>query len=308
MRPITRRSLTVAVVAATAVLSSLSGTATAGADRGTGARSQVVGRGDIVTQILGWNTGRASGTASSRCWWRTFRDAELEWMAAASAHQGASGQHAAVLDQFVEHLGGGVLPDGDLQMQICGGRLTDLRFVEPVGGRDPVRLLSRRMITHLPVPDPVISPPPTRAVPVGQPVFISVAPGAWREVGGSITVDGLTAEVRAVPVQLRVITGDPTSPTTTCPGPGTPFDPDDPRSPRQQAADPAACVVSYGSATSPGRSGSTTRPRSWVGTVTVVWSAEWRTGDGPWVSLGRIPRTRLIERSVRELTTTIERG
>lgn len=295
------------VVAGATILAAFATGADVGADRGNGARSQVVGRGDIVTSILGWSTGRSSGAAANRCWWRTFRDAELEWMAAASAHLAGAGERSAVLEQFVEHLGGGVLPDGDLQMQVCGGRLTDLRFAETTTPPDPIRLFNRRMITHLPVPDPVISPPPTHSVPVGQPVFVSISPDAWHDVGGSITVDGLTAEVRATPIQLRVITGDPTSATTTCDGPGTAFDTQDPRPPREQATDDGSCVVVYGAATAQHDSRSS-RPRSWVGTVTVVWRAEWRTADGPWVSLGLIPRTRLIERSVRELTTAIERG
>jgi hypothetical protein len=37
----------------------------------------------------------------------------------------------------------------------------------------------------------------------------------------------------------------------------------------------------------------------------VVWSAEWRVAPGPWRSLGLIPRTRLIQRDVTEVTTAL---
>ena len=49
------------------------------------------------------------------------------------------------------------------------------------------------------------------------------------------------------------------------------------------------------------------RPATWIGTVTVLWSAEWRVAPGPWRSLGIIPRTRIVERRVGELATSLER-
>ena len=40
--------------------------------------------------------------------------------------------------------------------------------------------------------------------------------------------------------------------------------------------------------------------------MTVVWEARWRVDGGPWINLGRVPRTRLITRTAREVTTSIE--
>lgn len=294
------------------------GTPAAGADRGGGARSAVVGRGDIVTSILGWRRGsgqqRGPGTAP-RCWWRTFGDAELEWFVAVAAYLAGTEDAVPLPEEFRAFLGSGVLPDRDVQARICDGRIVEVRFAADGRPRDATQVLGRRMITHLPVPEPVTSPPSGTTVPVGVPVFFSIEPDDWTEVGGSITVDGITAEVRAHPTAVRIIAGDPAASTTTCEGPGTPFDPDDPASPRQQADRSDACTVTYSTA-SAGRSSTrsprpgalaTRRPETWIGTVTVLWQAEWRTGDGPWTSLGLVPRTRLIERSVGEVPTVLER-
>ncbi len=262
---------------------------TAGADRGGGARSHVVGRGDIVTSILGWHDGNGGRNAprgpSPRCRWRTFSDAELEWFIAVATQLAASGVPVPIPDELRALLGTGVLPDGDLQARICAGRIVEVRFVDVVV-RDPLRVLERRMITHLPAPDPVVSPPSTAAVPVGQPAFFSIDEEDWVEVGGSITVDGLTAEVRARPVSIRILPGDPGADTAVCPGRGLAFDPDDPAPPRLQAGRDDACTVTYATATAGRRSTRSSgsvcsrhRPASWIGTVTVLWQAEWRTGD-----------------------------
>ena len=312
------RMLAVGVLVLGLAVVGVAGAPPAGADRGGGARSHVVGRGDIVTSILGWDRnpprgGAPRGTAP-RCRWRTFGDAELEWFVAVATHLAASGVAVPVPDELRALLGSGVLPDGDLQARVCDGRITEVRFVD-IGTRDPLRILERRMITHLPVPDPRISPPSAAAVPVGHPVFFSIDPEDWTEVGGSITVDGLTAEVRARPVSMRILPGDPGAATSTCQGRGRAYDLDDAAPPRHQATRPGVCSVTYATATAGRRSTRSAgngplgdaRPQSWVGTVTVLWQAEWRVGDGEWASLGTIPRTRLIERSVGEVTTTLER-
>ena len=306
-----------AVTGCVAVLLLLVDAPVTGADRRGGASSRVVGRGDIVTSILGWrDSTRPSGrpTTAPRCRWRTFRDAELEWFVAVATQLAASGVSVPVPDGFRDLLGSGVLPDGDVQARVCDGRITEVRFVE-AAPRDPLRILERRMITHLPAPEPTVSPPTGTAVPVGQPVFFSIPDDDWVELGGSLTVDGLTVEVRARPVSIRILPGDPRAATTTCDGPGRAFDAGDPSPPRRQAAHDAACTVTYRTATAGRRSTRASgagplgadRPESWIGTLTVLWQAEWRTGDGEWASLGTVPRTRLIERSVREVTTTLER-
>jgi hypothetical protein len=122
-----------------------------------------------------------------------------------------------------------------------------------------------------------------------------------------LSFNGITAEVVAEPVGLRVVTGDPAASTTTCAGPGRPYAPGA-ASVATQARHPDACTVTYRSTTAdPAQTpAARTRPDRWLGTVTVLWTARWRVGQGPWSELGTIPRTRLIARTVRELTTSVE--
>jgi hypothetical protein len=145
-------------------------------------------------------------------------------------------------------------------------------------------------------------------------VFFSIDPAQWQAVEGTLTVDGTTAEVRAEPVGLRVIPGDPASPTVRCDGPGRAFRPGRAATPATQSRHPEACVVTYRTASAGNRSPRSERPGdpmerrpdTWLGTMTVVWEARWRVDGGPWIDLGRVPRTRLITRTAREVTTSIE--
>jgi hypothetical protein len=278
----------------------------------SGARSTVVGRGDIVTSILGWvrpgTRPRPAGTAP-RCAWRTLTDAQLEWLVSVAAQAVGLGLRTPLLDPLRPYLDGADLPDGDLQGYVCGVDTYELRFVERTEPRSAQELLYRQMITRLPVPEPVITPRPDAVVPVGQPVFVSIAQDRWRPISGELTWQGITARVEATPTALRVITGDPSSATTSCNGPGRPFRAGQ-VSAAEQARHPEACTVVYRSATEAHRSPRSVdrpgRPDLWLGTVTVVWTARWRVGDGAWQELGAIPRTRLIARAARELTTSIE--
>lgn len=292
------------VVALLATLLAVAEPAHAASDSGSGASSRVVGRGDIVTSIIGWRLGSSANRRSGRpvrCRWVTLQDVQIEWLAAASASWiGSDGVHP-VLDTVRAHLGGDELPDGDLQARVCDRVAVDLRFVPRTEPADAVEVLHRRMITRLPVPDPVWSPTAEVAVPVHQPIFASIPTDQWVPVTSTITVDGLSAQVRATPVSVRVISGDPTQPgVAPCPGPGRPFDPADATSVRAQAQRDDTCALTYRSTTATG----------WIGTVTVLWHAEWRVvgdgGDGGWASLGTIPRTRLFARTVREVHTAIE--
>lgn len=284
-----------------------------------GARSTVVGRGDIVTSILGWSRPSRTTwrpTPVPRCRWRTLNDAQLEWLVSISAQSVALGLGTPLLDPLAGVLDRAELPDGDLQGYVCGTETFELRFVERAAPRTTQELLVRQMITRLPVPEPVVSPPPGVAVPVGQPVFVSIDDSAWEPVQGSLSWNGITAEVIADPVGLRVVTGDPASSAATCAGPGRRFVPGA-ASAAAQVRHPEACTVTYRTATRDTRapaaagsgplSGTTVgRPERWLGTITVLWSARWRVGQGPWADLGTIPRTRLISRSARELTTSVE--
>ena len=308
------RRLVVGLVTCLAVVAGSAVTATAaGAAGDGGASTRVVGRGDIVTSILGWSVsrGRPSGGAAPRCAWRTLTDAQLEWLVSVAAQAAGLGLSTPLLDPLRPLLGDAELPDGDLQGYVCGVDTYELRFVASPAERSVQQILYRQMITRLPAPEPVLSPPAAAVVPVGQPVFVSIAPDRWRPVEGTLTHGGVTAQVRAVPVGLRVITGDPASTPATCRGPGAPFRAELRASAATQSRDPDACVVTYRSASGGHRSprssdGATQRPGTWLGTVTVVWSAQWRVGTGPWIDLGSIPRTRLVARTARDLTTSVE--
>jgi hypothetical protein len=271
----------------------------------SGASSRVVGRGDILTSIIGWGRrrGGSGGGVAPACRWTTARDAQIEWLVAVSAHLGAHGGPHRVLDSVRDHLVAEELPDGDLQVRICGNEVHGLRFVPRAEPAGTIELLARRMITRLPVPEPRFTPPPSAAVPLHQPVFVSIDPADWREVHNTLHADGVTAEVRAVPVGLRVISGEPAGRLTTCVGPAAPFDPSSILPVRAQAELGQTCAFSYRRAP---RADAQGRPGAWIGTVTVLWRAEWRTGDGPWAPLGTIPRTRLFDRTPRELLSSIE--
>lgn len=305
--------LTVAVLVLIAAPAPLGGPGTAAAASEGGARTRVVGRGDIVTSILGWATARTRGgrPATPRCAWRTLTDAQLEWLVSVAGQAVGLGLTTPLLDPLGPYLDGAELPDGDLQGYVCGVDTYELRFVPSAAPRSITEVLQRQMITRLPAPDPHTSPPAGAAVPVGQPVFFSIDPDRWNPVHATLSHQGVVAEVRAAPVSMRVITGDPASVTTSCAGPGRPFRADGHGSPAEQARGRDACVVTYSTASAGQRSGHVPpegehRPPTWLGTVTVVWSAEWRVGDGPWIDLGEIPRTRLITRVARDLTTSLQ--
>jgi hypothetical protein len=306
-----KRAVTLLVAA---VLSCLVATP-AGATGDAGASTRVVGRGDIVTSILGWNGRRASGGGSSppKCAWHTLSDAQLEWLIAVAARGVALGYRSSLLEPLDALLASGdTIPEGNLLAYVCGADTYELRFAPADGPRSLEEQLVRRMITRLPSPEPDLSPPDGTVVPVGQPVFVSIRPEDWRPIDTTLSSDGLTAEVHAEPVGLRVISGDPSVPPVLCPGPGRAFDPDEERSPAAQARSAAACAVTYRTVTRDlpvdhGRASTAApRPDAWLGTITVVWSARWRVDGGAWIDLGDIPRTRLVAREVRELSTTIQ--
>ena len=308
------RILCTAPVATLAVL--LTQSVDVGAADEPGVRSRVVGRGDIVTSILGWSrTSRRTSTSATPapCAWRTLNDTQLEWLVSVGAEAVGLGFDTPLLDPLRPHLDGQPLPDGDLRGYVCGVETRELRFVPSATPQDLYQRIHRRMITHLPAPDPLTSPPAAAAVPVGQPVFFWVDPQRWAPIEATLQEGSVVAQVRARPVTMRVFTGDPATRTVSCAGPGRPFDTSSGRSARAQARHPDACVATYATASAGRRSARSSdtgdrRPDLWLGTVTVLWHAEWRVGDGPWMDLGSIPRTRLITRAARDVSTSIESG
>lgn len=274
----------------------------------SGATSRVVGRGDIVTSIIGPSRSRPSSNRAAvpppRCTWTTLDDAQIEWLVAVLAVRSGWGLDLPLLDPLAPHLDAGELPDGDLRVQSCDGDPVALDFVPRPDPLTTSERLLRRMITRLPVPDPTVSPPTGAVVPIGQPVFFSLPESQWQPVRGVLSVDGITAEVEAVPVSLRVVSGDPTATVHACAGRGRPFVAGSLLSASQQADAPGACTVRYARAND--LPTDALRPPTWIGSLTVVWSARWRTGAGEWQSLGTIPRTRLFQRQAGEVRTAIE--
>lgn len=276
------------------------------------ATSKVGSRGDIITSILRWNSaGRPTRPAAHvRCSWRTLSARQLEWLVAMSARGIAKGETSELAELLVPLSGGG-LPEGELQALQCGTEVHEIRFVERVLALATVEHLQRQMVTRLPAPDLVMSPSAGVAVPLGLPVFVAVDPGQWQPVRARIDVDGTTAEVEAVPVSLRVISGDPQWELRECPGPGRVYSAGS--SAVSQSALPDACTIRYSTATA--RPGTLPRPRPasgfdrpgrWLGTLSVVWDARWRVDGGDWQSLGPISRTRLFDREVIEVSSGIE--
>lgn len=312
-----RRGLAVSLLAI-ATLASALGTAAvqappAAADSEGSAHSRLVGRGDIVTSVLanlGGTRQHRSSSARPRCLWTSLNDAQIEFLVAVLAPRRGSAASQLFFDALPAYFNSDGITDATLQVQICDGQVLALRTVQRTEPLDTQTLVGRQMITRLPSPDPVQSPPVGVVVPVHEPVFVSLPDTQWQPISTTLTVGSITAEVRATPLTLRVFSGEPTGVLQLCPGQGVAFDPRNVASPSRQARQQGACVLTYASATS--RSGGSATnsivPDAWLGTVTVLWAAEWRTNGGPWRSLGLIPRTRLIERSTREVSTALESG
>ncbi len=285
------------------------------AEGGGSSNSSVVGRGDILTTISSMvKGGRSPGGSSShpRCRTVKLNDAEIEFLIALVAmYPEAEGSkrfanllRESLINSEPDPAQGVDIAGYEILLRICDGKADDMWAApraDPGGGS--LRTIGRRMITRLPDPQPVQSPPLGIAVPLNQPVFFSIPDSLWAPVEATLVSEGIVAEVRAEPVSLRVYSGDGSGEIRLCPGRGLLFDPLNRLSPARQAANPLACTVNYrhpstGSVDSAASEG-------FIGAVTVMWIAEWRSGAGPWRSLGTIPRTRVFERSVREVRTAI---
>ncbi|MFM7063630.1 MAG: hypothetical protein ACKO04_09095 [Actinomycetes bacterium] len=279
----------------------------AGATSGGGARSTVTPAGDIVTTVLtGTTTTRTTRrrvpvpSPRRRCTWSAVSDGTLEWLVAVGASVAGRASSAGRLVAELQALGADALLTRTVQAERCAGVATG-RFRTVPTTVTTTTALTRTMVTRLPPPQPRQSPPAGVPVLVGEPVFTSFDPPHWQPVRATLRAGRVTAEVEAVPVGFRVVPGDPGGPVVACLGPGTPYDPADLRSPLAQSAAPGRGATVFTAVTGvPGR------PTAWIGTVTVLWSARWRVAGGPWRPLGQIPRTRVLERQVRQATTAVE--
>ncbi len=341
-RPANRPRLLTVVVASTLLALALTPNAGAERDQTSGnSSSKVTGRGDILTTIISGlkrktsnrNPGKAN-TSPPRCRNIKLKDGEIEMLVALVGHTESSGEagtpfqvklaevfREALLTDFPDAPDGPGSPDMpvadmpavgladapanevDVFVRQCGVDLVDVWTTpRPIATSIAGQLL-RSMVTRLPEPIIDQSPSITVSVPVGQPVFASARSSNWQTVEATLVASGITAEVRATPKSLRIYSGEPGARFVTCEGRGLAFDPTSTASPRSQARSAGACVLKYRLASS--RRGN--EIPSWLGSATIIWEAQWRTGNGPWRSLGQIPRTRLFERRTAELGSIITR-
>ena len=298
------RAVALLVVAALALAGSHGG---AGAASGGGARSTVTAAGDIVTTVLyGTSSTRTTRrrvplpAPRARCVWGAVTDGTLEWLVAVGSSPAGRTSPAGVLVDQLGALGADALLTRTVQAERCRGVATG-RFRTVPTTVTTSTALSRTMVTRLPPPQPTQSPPPEAPVLLGEPAFTWFDPPRWQPVRALLRVGTVVAEVEAVPVGFRVVTGDPAGHVVDCEGAGVPYDPADPRSPAAQAGAPGRCASTFTAVT-----GAAGRPAAWLGTVTVRWAARWRVGAQPWRSLGQVPRTRVVQRQVRDATTAVE--
>lgn len=272
------------------------------ADGGTSASSRVTRDGRIITSIINRTPIRYTGRGTAPVtYWLTLSDAELRFMMALVAAQPeVEDTFVAVLDAMA-NADAGVM--SDVQIRITRGRFDGSVRLVPIDPGAPAQVLARSMVTVLPALTTTVSPPRGTAVVVGEPAFTSFDAATWATaVDRTLTVGAVTARVRAHPVRFTVRSGDPDDArTTTCDGPGRPFDPDDPASPRRQARRTGGCTVTYRTVTGTGD-----RRDRWYGDVTVVWRAEWSTDGLIWRSLGEVPQISVFSRQVVEATTALE--
>ena len=294
-------------VALTVALMVATGPGPAAATSGGGARSTVTASGDIVTTVLfGTTTTRTTRrkvpvpTPRRRCTWSAVTDGTLEWIIAVGTSANGRPTPAGTLVDQLQALGADALLTRTVQAERCNGGPTGrFRIVPTVVTTSTA--LTRTMVTRLPPPEPTQSPPASAPVLIGEPVFTWFTAPRWQPVRAALRVGAVAAEVEAVPVGFRVVPGDPDGPVVSCTGPGIPYDPADARSPLAQSRVWGRCATVFTAATDrPGR------PAAWLGTVTVLWSARWRVVGGGWRTLGLIPRTRVLQRQVRQATTAIE--
>lgn len=276
--------------------------AEAGAAGDGAASSRVTRDGRIITSIL---TGRplryrGSGKAPAS-YWATISDADLaELFRLFSLHPEWTDD--PVISELRRVIDAGVGDDVAVQIEVVGGRLTTRTRLIPVDATT-TQVLTRRMVTLLPLLKATMSPPVTSPVVIREPVFVSFDEATWSTVvDRSLTVGAVTARVRATPVYFLFAGGDPRDDRVLrCRGTARPFDASDPATPAAQARRPAACTYRYLTAT-----GVKGRRERWYGSVTVVWRAEWTTDGVTWSSLGEIPQVSFFARRVTTASTAIE--
>ncbi len=308
-RTLTRRTAAGLVAAAVlvATLGAPGAAVPAGAASGGGARSTVTTAGDIVTTVLlGTSTTRTTRRripvppSRRRCSWAAVTDGTLEWLVAVGSSTVGRTTPAGVLVDQLQALGADALLTRSVQAERCG-RVATGRFRTVPTTVTTSSALVRTMVTRLPPPVPTRSPPPEAPVLLGEPAFTWFDPPHWQPVRAVLRVGSVAAEVEAVPVGFRVVAGDPGGHVVECQGPGVPYDPADRRTPAAQAGAPGRCASVFTAVT-----GGRGRPASWLGTVTVQWSARWRVVGQAWRPLGLVPRTRVVQRQVRDATTAVE--
>lgn len=163
----------------------------------------------------------------------------------------------------------------------------------PMTWADPAEVaqaLLAQVIATLPPPEPIISPPPTGPAILDQPTFVAVA--NWPGTIGPLEGRDGPVEIELTAVPRLVFTPGDGSPSITCEGRGTLFDPS-PSAPEPAVQAEGACAHVYRHRTGDG---------AWPGSLAIHWEVTWTsvTPDDDGV-IDAIPQGVPVPRQVDEV-------
>jgi hypothetical protein len=130
----------------------------------------------------------------------------------------------------------------------------------------------------LPLPGAQTAPPRGSDGLVGLPEWFWVNPAQWHPVSALVNAGGAWAQVTATPARIEIQPGPAGG--VTCPGPGTPYDPQ-----LAASAQHTACSYTYA------QSSDTLPGNTYQASVTVVWTATWQGSGGAGGALAPLGRT-----------------
>ena len=181
--------------------------------------------------------------------------------------------------------------------------LNSTNTIVPVGGAagaaapvTPQELLAwAQNELALPLPDVLTARPRGADALVGLPEWFWIAPAQWHPVTATVAAGGVWAQVTARPAGLEIRPGDGTG--TTCPGPGTAYNPG-----RPARAQHSTCAWTYDQP-SDGLPGN-----RYQVSVTVTWTAAWQGSGGAGGALPPLGRTTTFALGVAEAQALIQGG
>jgi hypothetical protein len=128
------------------------------------------------------------------------------------------------------------------------------------------------------VPDTLTSPPRDgpSAQTVGFRTFLWLAPDQWHDQVRTAQVQDLVATITAQPISVTWDMGN--GDTVTCPGPGTPYDPEKPES---SQGSPCSYIYQHDSGQEP--------DGAYTVTTAVTWNVSWTTNEPLGADSGTLP-------------------